>query len=726
MAAVRFPSDDADSQRRGRMRARGDDPSVMRASQVDLERLTVAMDAVVPADDFPSASQAGGLQFWAGVTESERPEWADRVARVLDLLDHRSPGRFSDLDAEARQAVLDGLTGDADYAWFAHTVNAGFYADPANGGNDDAASWRMLGWDPAPPGGWPAEQVWKPDRGPIISPDQVAGSYDAVVVGSGAGGAVAAWALTRAGRSVLLVERGDYPDTGWLAQDHLRNARTDTGLDARTLRSSADNPRTLLHAEDTVVVPPWDPRYGANADTFGGGTRVYGAQAWRFVPEDFAMATTYGVPASSALADWPVGYDEMEPFYIQAEYEVGVSGSPTTHAAASRRSRPYPMPPMPLTAPARRLLAGAQTLGWSTVQVPLAINSIPYNGRAACVRCRQCVGFACPVEAKNTSENTLLARAAATGNLTILLATRVTRITTDAGGRVTGVELVAERDGTRHRRTVIADDIVISAGAVESARLLLASASGREPHGLGNSHDQVGRHLQGHLYAGAIGVFDDEVADLVGPGPSISTHEFRHNNDGLAGGGMLANEFVPTPLSTYGYLRQAGLISPHGLTAKQGMRHLLPRMQRVVGPVQEVTSPDNRVRLDPRVVDGLGIPVARLSGHPHPNDLAVQRLMGARAADWLRAAGASTVVAYGPSPQTTISAGQHQAGTCRMGTDPASSVTDADGRVWGHPNLRVIDGSLNVTNGGVNPVLTIFANAFRIMHNWVGSGTGYV
>ncbi|MDA8440190.1 MAG: GMC family oxidoreductase, partial [Propionibacterium sp.] len=200
----------------------------------------------------------------------------------------------------------------------------------------------------------------------------------------------------------------------------------------------------------------------------------------------------------------------------------------------------------------------------------------------------------------------------------------------------------------------------------------------------------------------------------------------RHNNDGLAGGGMLANEFVPTPLSTYGYLRQAGLISPHGLTAKQGMRHLLPRMQRVVGPVQEVTSPDNRVRLDPRVVDGLGIPVARLSGHPHPNDLAVQRLMGARAADWLRAAGASTVVAYGPSPQTTISAGQHQAGSCRMGTDPASSVTDADGRVWGHPNLRVIDGSLNVTNGGVNPVLTIFANAFRIMHNWVGSGTGYV
>ncbi len=692
--------------------------------QRDTDRLGVAIDSVIPADNFPSASQAGGLRFWARLTESERPEWADRVTRVLDLLDVR--GRFASLDAAGREAVLDGLVDDPDYAWFAELVNAGFYADPANGGNDGAQSWRMLGWDPAPRDGWPTGDVGVPDRSAVIRPDQVAARYDAVVVGSGAGGGVAAWALARSGRSVLVVERGDYPDTAYLAQDHLRNARTTTGLDHRTLRSSAENPRTLVSGEDTVVMPAWDPRYGSNADTFGGGTRVYGAQAWRFVPEDFTMATTYGVPPGSGLADWPVGYDDMEPFYTQAEYEIGVCGSAAVHAASSRRSRPYPMSPMPLTSPARRLLAGAQTLGWSTVAVPLAINSTPYNGRAACARCRQCVGFACPVEAKNTSENTVLARAAATGNLSILLGTRAERIVTDATGRVTGVDLAGDHDGSRRRHTVLADDVVIAAGAVESARLLLASRSSREPNGLGNAHDQVGRHLQGHLYGGAIGLFDDEVNDLVGPGPSISTHEFRHGNDGLVGGGMLANEFVPTPLGTYGSLRQVGLIGPHGLAAKQGMRHLLPRMQRVVGPVQEMTSADSRVRLDPSVVDGLGLPVARLSGHAHANDLAVQRLMGERAAEWLRVSGASTVIAYGSSPESTVSSGQHQAGTCRMGTDPATSVTDAYGRVWGHPNLRVVDGSLNVTNGGVNPVLTIFANAFRIMHSWVGSGAGYV
>ncbi len=694
----------------------------MSVPQTDQDRLAVAIDSVVPADRFASASQAGGLRFWARLTRSERPEWAERVTKVLDLLDSRSNGHFSDLDPDGREAVLDGVVDDSVYAWFAQLVNAGFYADPANGGNDDAVSWRMLGWDPSPAGGWPREDVWVPDRSSIVSLDALAPTYDAVVIGSGAGGGVAAWALAQSGGSVLLVERGDYPETGYLAQDHLRNARTDTGLDHRTLRSSTANPRTLVLGDDALLLPAWDPRYGSNADTFGGGTRVYGAQAWRFVPEDFTMATTYGVPFGSALTDWPIGYEDLEPFYTQAEYEIGVCGSAAVHAGSSRRSRPYPMAPMPLTAPARRLLAGAQALGWSTVEVPLAINSVPYNGRAACARCRQCVGFACPVEAKNTSENTVLARAAATGNLSVVLGTRAARITTDPDGRVTGVDLVADHDGSGRRQAVLAGDVVVAAGAVESARLLLASRSDREPNGLGNAHDQVGRHLQGHLYGGAIGIFDDEVNDLVGPGPSISTHEFRHGNDGLVGGGMLANEFVPTPLSTFTALRGAGLIKPHGLAAKQGMRHLLPRMQRVVGPVQEMTSSDSRVRLDPTVVDSLGIPVARLSGHAHANDLAVQALMGERAAEWLRAAGASTVIAYGSGPRSTVSSGQHQAGTCRMGTDPATSVTDVYGRVWGHPNLRVVDGSLNVTNGGVNPVLTIFANAFRIMHHWVGSG----
>jgi choline dehydrogenase-like flavoprotein len=696
-----------------------------------VERLRRAVDAVVPADDHPAASAVGVADFF--VSEVVRSHgWAERVADVLDQLDaaavaQRGAPDFAGLDAPGQQQVLEALVESPEVRWFCTAVNAAYYADPASGGNTEPAGWAMLGWTPDPPGGWPDVTVPPPDRSAVIARDQLRRRYDAVVIGSGAGGGVAAAELTAAGRAVLVVERGDYPDTAYLAVDQLRNARTDIGLDHRTLVPSRGNPRTLLLGDRTETLSAWDPRWGSNAYTLGGGTRVYGAQAWRFVPEDFRMASTYGVPEGSALADWPIGYDDLEPFYSRAEWEIGVCGTIDGDSALAPRSRPFPMPPLSLTAPAQVLREGALALGLATLPVPLAINSEPYGGRPACARCRQCVGFACPVEAKNGSHNTTLVRAAATGRLDLLLATRAERLTVDSRGRVTGVVLTAEVEGTRWRVEVGAADVVVAAGAVESARLLLCSTSDREPHGLGNNADQVGRHLQGHLYAGALGVFDDPVNDYVGPGPSIATNDFRHHNrDGtggrLVGGGMIANEFVPTPVGSFLYLSQAGLVGLHGAAAKDRMRSLVPRMQRVVGPVQEVTSAESRVRLDPAVTDGLGIPVAQLSGRLHPEDHRTSSYLGERAAEWLRASGATTVVLNGRrADELGPSSGQHQAGSCRMGTDPARSVTDPYGRVWGHENLRVVDGSLHVTNGGVNPVLTIYANAYRIMHDWLAS-----
>ena len=678
------------------------------------ERMRSAVDAIVPPDGFPSASQAGCLRFWEAMLAGERPEWRGRVGAVLDLLDVAAGGSFPELDQEQQYDVLERLAADPDYVWFASMTNYAFYAEPT--------AWSMLGWSRDPEGGWPRVDVPPLDRTPVIRRDQLLPRYDAIVIGSGAGGGVAACALTENGRSVLLVERGDYPDRTFLAQDHLRNARTDVGLDHRTLMSSVENPRVLQLEDRSVLLPASDPRWGSNAYTLGGGTRIYGAQAWRLVPEDFRMATTYGVPDGSALADWPISYDDLEPFYSQAEWEIGVCGSTVGDSRLARRSRPFPMPAMPLTAPAQRLSAGAQQLGIRTLPVPLAINSVPYGGRSACARCRQCIGFTCPIEAKNGSHNTTLARAAATGRLHVLLGTRTERIVTDEGGRVTGVALRGDNGGSVWRSLVTAADVVIAAGAIESARLLLCSTSESEPNGLGNNTDQVGRHLQGHLYGGALGIFDDPVNDYVGPGPSIATNDFRHFNTGLVGGGMIANEFVPTPIGAFCYLRDAGLLPLHGPSAKAGMRHLISRMQRVVGPVHEMTSAESRVRLDPVVTDNFGIPVARLSGSNHPEDHRVQRFLGERAGEWLSASGATTTVAWPPPPADHgPSSGQHQAGTCRMGTDPGSSVTDPYGRVWGHPNLRVVDGSTHVTNGGVNPVLTIYANAFRVMRHWLAS-----
>ncbi|MFK4484169.1 GMC oxidoreductase [Curtobacterium sp. AB7] len=663
------------------------------------ERLRSLVDRVVPADEYPSASEAGALDFLAGVLV-DRPDWLDRLRFVVEHAD----------DHDGVDEPWDG--DDPDWTWFAELVAAGYYADAGNGGNKGEQSWDMVGWQPGPPDGW-SVPVPVPTAAPaVVHPSQLADRYDAVVVGSGAGGGVAACGLAESGRRVLVVEAGGWPGTAELSRDHIRNPRSSWGVAPRSGPSDVGNPRTVADGRELLVLRPSSPGWHNNAVTAGGGTRVFGAQAWRFGPRDFAMASTYGVPDGSALADWPFGYDELEPWYERAEWEIGVSGGDVDGPWSGERSRARPMPPLPSGAARERLAVAADALGISTVDVPLLINSTPYLGRRACEQCGMCVGFACPVDAKNGSQNTMLTRAFATGNASIVLGSRVARLRTDGAGRVVGVTIVGTVDGHDWRAEVDAVEVVVAAGAVESARLLLNSRSDQEPDGIGNRADQVGRHLQGHVYGGAMGVFDDVVDDGLGPGPSIATTDYRHGVPGQIGGGILANEFIATPSNTYQYLVGTGLAPRSGLDGKHAMRDLARRSMRIMGPIQEVTSADARVRVDPAVTDRHGIPVASFSGGVHPEDVRARDHTSARSGDWLRAAGATRVAElHGPVRGT--SGGQHQAGTLRTGTDPATSVVDPFGRVWGHDNLLVTDGSVHVTNGGVNPVLTILATAMR-------------
>jgi choline dehydrogenase-like flavoprotein len=663
-------------------------------------------EVAVPADDFPSAADVGAVAFVERVLAEDRPDWRPRVERALEVA-----GDEPDLDA---------VVADSDGAWLVRLVAQGFYAGdghiPDADGNQPLA-WTMVGWQSDKAGGWQPRQT----ELTITPRSALADRYDAVVIGSGAGGGAAAQVLAESGRSVLVVELGRYPTTASLTHDHLRNPRSVTGLPAPTDPDPHGRRRvSVVDGVPKLVLPP-DGGWGNNAFTVGGGTRVYGAQAWRFVPLDFKMASTYGVPEGSALADWPITYDDLEPYYSLAEQRFGVSGG-GVDPWHEPRSIPLPMPPMPRTGPAQRLAAAADRLGWGTLDVPLLINSVDYQGRAGCVRCGQCVGFACPVEAKSGTHNTALPAALATGRCTLITETTAERLVTDHAGRVVGVALVAYDGGGRvWRRTVNCGEVVVAAGATETPRLLLNSAHDREPLGLGNNRDQVGRYLQAHLYAGAVGLFDDDVVDLVGPGASIATCDFRHGNDGIVGGGMLANEFVPTPAATYDYLTAAGLIPAAGLAGKQAMRREARRMLRVVGPIQEVSSAGSRVRVDPRVVDRFGNPVVVISGSIHPEDVRAQALMSEKARQWLAEAGAVRTAVGGVGTTGRASSGQHQAGTCRMGDDPAHSVTDPYGRVWGHDNVRIVDASVHVTNGGVNPVLTILAGCLRIAEHLVAA-----
>ena len=535
-------------------------------------------------------------------------------------------------------------------------------------------------------------------------------SYDVIVVGSGAAGGIVACVLAEAGVNVLLLERGPALRFSDVGRDHLRNQRLSVyGHNAGP--EIEGNPRVFVDSAGIAhTVLPHQPDYHNNAACVGGGTRVYGAQAWRFMPTDFRMASTYGVPEGSSLADWPITYDDLEPFYERAEWELGVAGDGSALKKQVPRQRDYPLPPVPPSPQSAALNRGAKGLGWITSPVPLLINTKPYGGRDACVACKYCVGFACPSDSKNGSHNTTIPRALATGHCKLVTGAIVQRVETNERGGVDGVSYLVENGGAAETHTARAKLVIVSGGAIESARLLLNSQSIHHPNGLGNECDQVGRNLQGHFYPNAYGLLREKVYSGIGPGVTVATTQFNHNNPGIIGGGMLADDFIKPPIDFW-YDSLPPDLPRWGLANKRFMRDNFTRVLHVRGPVQDVPSQESRVTIDPDVRDRWGIPVARLSGTTHPETVIAAEFMRTRGEEWLRASGCDEV--WSRSPGLVLSAGQHQAGTCRMGDDPKSSVTDKWGRIHNHDNLFVVDGSLHVTNGGLNPVLTIMALAFR-------------
>ena len=537
-------------------------------------------------------------------------------------------------------------------------------------------------------------------------------TYDVIIIGAGAGGGIIAGVLSEAGKRVLLLERGQSQTFEQTGRDPLRNQRlSQYGNNAGP--NGPGVPRVFADwktGEERTVLPH-EGAYSNNAAVVGGGTRVYGGQAWRFHPTDFRMASTYGVPLGSSLADWPIGYEDLAPFYERAEWELGVAADASQMGHLPAYDAPYPMPPVKNNVQGKTLRAGAEALGWDTVRVPLAINSVPYNGRGACIHCQYCVGFACPVDAKNGTHNTLIPRALLTGRCDLVTGATVAKIEGGDKGAVTGVSFF-DGDGTHHRQN--ASVVVAAGGAVETARLLLMS-------GLGGP--SVGQNLQGHYYPGAAGLFPHEIWDGVGPGVTTAMCRFNHGNADdsgpLIGGGMLADEFIALPISVWKRTTPPNL-PRWGMEAKHWMRDNFRRVAEVKGPVQEIPTSEARVTLDPKVRDKWGLPVARLSGAAHEETVRTSAFMFERAVEWLRASGAVQI--WGNPPQRFLSGGQHQAGTCRMGHDPQNSVVDAACRVHGHDNLFLGDGSVHVTNGGFNPFLTISALAYRtasgILEKW--------
>jgi choline dehydrogenase-like flavoprotein len=518
---------------------------------------------------------------------------------------------------------------------------------------------------------------------------------NAVVIGAGAAGGVVAKQLACGGLSVVLLERGRWTTNYDCRKDDLRNQRTSV-LGHPFGPDDERNPRVLVDSNGAErIVLPSETGYQNNAACVGSGTVSYGAMGWRYMQQDFRMRSTYGAVAGSTLADWPIQYADLEPWYDMAEWEIGVSGDVSNDPFKGPRQRGLPMPPLPGTRECEILRAAAKRLGWYPFDVPMLRNSVPCNGRLACMRCRWCVGHSCEVNAKNGTQNTVIPTALATGNCEIRLRCHAREILTDSRGRVTGVAYHDDRDRLQKQT---ADIVIVSCAAIESARLLLLSRSPLYPHGLGNRYDWLGRNLQGHSYPRVAGLFREEIYDDLGPGAGVALCDFSHHNPGLVGGAMMTNEFIRSP---YQFVEKTPPWAPRwGAEHKRFMREAFRFHISVGGPVQEMPLWDSRVQLDPRVKDYWGIPVARISGQKHPHTIEVAKFIAGKCEVWLKEAGATRV--WSSIPNRAVSGGQHQAGTCRMGDNPKTSVVNRFCQMHDVDNLFVIDGSVHPNNGCFN------------------------
>ena len=559
---------------------------------------------------------------------------------------------------------------------------------------------------------------------------------DVVLVGLGAAGGVAALPLAQAGWKVVGLEA-----CGWLSPrdfvaDELRNnfrgwphSVQKANREIPTVRpdaAAATEPRATIHPMMNGV----------------GGTSVhYWAQSWRLNPWDFKVRSEtirrYGpraLPPGCTVEDWPLSYEELEPYYDKVEYEIGVSGKagnvngqidPRGNIFEGPRRREYPMPALRGSGFSDHMAKAAKDLGWRPFPGPAAINSREYSGRPGCLYHGYCSRGGCPVSAKNSTAVTTIPKAQATGNLKVVTHAHVTALAAGSDGRVTGVSYL--REGKEYFQP--ARVVLLSSYTYENVRLLLLSKSRVYPNGLSNNHGQVGKHFlahaQGYLEMGGVmALFPFDLNTWYGlpaQGTAIddwADDNFDHTGVGFIGGSNLWIHTERRPIEAAS-MHTFGLAPKWGSPWKAFIKENANRWATAYTQTSTFPYEDHYLDLDPAVKDPLGFPVCRVTYRLRENEKRGLLFAQDKVEQWFKAAGAIRVVKF---PPIDWALSTHAYGGTRMGDQPETNVVDRWGFSHEAPNLGILGASVMGTSGAHNPTLTVQALAWRtaehLVQNW--------
>ncbi len=520
---------------------------------------------------------------------------------------------------------------------------------------------------------------------------------DVLIVGAGASGAAIAWSLLETRMRILCLEQGDH-----LRERDFPSRREDYELSRYAEFSCDPNVRGLpqdypVNSEDSCITP-------VNWNGVGGSTINFLGHWPRMKLSDFRTKSLDGVGE-----DWPVDYHVLAPFYELNDANTGVSGLGGNPAYPDYTP---PLPPIPIGKLGQTLAKGFNRLGWHWWPSDAAILSRDHDGRQRCVNAGTC-DLGCAAGAKGGTNFTywpLLERA----GVELRTNSRVRKILLDENSGLARGVLYHGIDGQLHEQR--AEMVIMACNGIGTPRILLHSTSGLFPDGLANRSGLVGRNLMFHPLTGVAGVFDEPMKGHEGPmACSILSQEFYETEParGFVRGYGLHSGRSTTPM-TYA-LGGFGIDSPipWGTEHREIMDNVYPNLAGLTVVTEDLPEAHNRVTLDPELTDSDGIPAPKIHYRLSDNTRAMLRHGEDRAREVLVAAGAKRILPN-DSDRVWWRAGWHQMGTCRMGNDPETSVVDRWGRSHDVKNLFIVDGSIFVTAGAVNPTSTIQALALYI------------